>query len=271
VTRKRSAEPSARTVVSWNVNGIRAVAKKGFSAWLEETRPDVLGLQEVKAAAEQFPEGLSPPPGYVASEISVAQKKGYSGTALWSRQAPVASGHGIGAPQYDDEGRVTWMELADVLVFNVYFPKGSGTARDNSRVPYKLGFYKALFGFAHKMSKRTGKPLLVMGDFNTAHREVDLANARGNVKNSGFLPEERADLEKHLKKGFVDTYRALHGDRVQYTWWSNIPGVRERNVGWRIDYIWAAEALLPRVKEAFIQDQVRGSDHCPVGIVLANG
>jgi exodeoxyribonuclease-3 len=155
------------------------------------------------------------------------------------------------------------------LLYNVYFPKGSGTARDNSRVPYKLAFYDAVFAHALRQRKATGKPLIIMGDYNTAHHEMDLAHPRANVKNSGFLPEEREDLTRLLKKGFVDTFRELHPTTVAYSWWRNWPGMRERNVGWRIDAVWVTRELMPHVKEAFILKDVTGSDHCPVGITLA--
>ncbi len=254
-------------ILSWNVNGIRAVARKGFGAWFLGARPFVLGVQETKAAPEQFPPGLDPPPGY-SVHAAQAVKKGYSGVATFSQLPAVATHSALGFKEFDDEGRVAATEHEAFVVFNVYFPKGSGPARDNSRVPYKLKFYDALITHALKVKKKTGKPLIVMGDFNTAHGALDLANPKSNVKNSGFLPEEREDLTRQLGRGFVDTFRALHPDKVQYSWWRNWPGVRERNVGWRIDGVWVSKEMLPNVKEAFILDDVRGSDHCPVGITL---
>ena len=260
--------PKTWKVVSFNVNGIRASFRKGLLQYIEQEKPTVLGLQESRASLTQFPAGMTPPRGYRAMELSTALKAGYSGTVLYARVAPVASGHTLGLRRFDDEGRVTWMEFETFVCFNVYFPKGSGAARDNSRVPYKRAFYKALFSFAQRMGTRTGKALIIMGDFNTAHQDIDLRNPRSNVKNSGFLPVERKDLDTYLRGGFADTFRALNGDRVQYSWWSNLPGARERNVGWRIDYVWASNALLPSVRSAFIHDHVCASDHCPVGIRL---
>lgn len=255
-------------ILCWNVNGIRAAARKGLAAWFHRARPDVLGLQETRAEVALFPPELNPPRGYHLHAVS-AVKRGYSGCATFSRQAPRHVVTTLGRPVFDDEARFVATEYGSFLLYNVYFPKGSGTARDNSRVSYKLDFYAALMGHALRARQRTGKGAVVMGDFNTAHTELDLANPRGNVRNSGFLPEERADLDRWLRRGFVDTFRALHPRRVQYSWWRNTPGVRERNVGWRIDMVWVTADLLPRVRQAFILDDVQGSDHAPVGIVLA--
>jgi exodeoxyribonuclease-3 len=254
-------------VLAWNVNGIRSVARKGFLEWLERESPDIVALQETRVDTEALSPALRDLPGY-HSAWTFPKRKGYSGVATFSRVAPSRVHNSLGKPRFDDEGRFVATEFERFILFNVYFPKGSGTLRDNSRVPYKLAFYDALFAHIRQIGRRRGKPLIVAGDFNTAHREVDLENWRSNRKNSGFLPEERAKLEQHLKRGFVDIYREHHPERKQYTWWSQRFGVREKNIGWRIDYLWVSEELRPHVSEAFILDQVRGSDHCPLGILL---
>jgi exodeoxyribonuclease-3 len=254
-------------IITWNVNGIRSVAKKGLFEWLQTQSADLIALQETRIDSASLSDELRCPPGYHAA-WAFAKRKGYSGVATFSRQPPSEVHHQLGKPRFDDEGRFVATEHAGFILFNVYFPKGSGTLRDNSRVPYKLAFYDALFAHIRKVSQRRGKPVIVAGDFNTAHREIDVKNWRTNRKTSGFLPEERASFERHLKRGFVDIYREHHPEREQYTWWSQRIGCRERNIGWRIDYLWVSKELAPRITEAFILDQVRGSDHCPLGIVI---
>jgi exodeoxyribonuclease III len=254
-------------IISWNVNGIRSAAKKGFFAWLERRRPDIIGLQETRIDDESLLDAHRTPRRY-HSAWSFPLRKGYSGCATFSRVPALSSRALIGTKRFDIEGRVVETEHDRFLVFNVYFPKGSGTMRDNSRVPYKLAFYNALFKYAHQRRAETGKPLVVMGDFNTAHQPIDLKNWRSNQENSGFLPVERASFSRHLKRGFVDSYRHLYPEREQYSWWSNRLGCRERNIGWRIDYVWLSNELVPHLKDAFILDQVKGSDHCPVGVIL---
>lgn len=252
-----------RKIVSWNVNGIRAAERKGFLAWLERSRPDVLGLQETRIDDAILPEHLRTPNGF-HSVWSFAEKKGYSGTVLYTREKPLRTFTSLGEARFDREGRVSGAELKDVVVFNVYFPKGSGTLRDNSRVPYKLEFYDALFAYV----KRFKKPLVIMGDFNTAHENIDLKNWKTNKDTSGFLPEEREKMSECLAKGYIDTFRALHPSEVRYSWWSQRLGARKRNIGWRIDYVWVSDRLRPRVQSAFIETETLGSDHCPVGILL---
>lgn len=254
-------------IVSWNVNGIRSAAKKGFFEWLGRRRPDLIGLQETRVDEASLLDTHRTPRGY-HSAWSFPIRKGYSGCATFSRVPALDARTLIGLKRFDIEGRMVETEHPRFLLFNVYFPKGSGVLRDNSRVPYKLAFYAALFKYARKRKQETGKPLVIMGDFNTAHEEIDLKHPRTNRENSGFLPEERADLTRHLRRGFVDSYRHLYPDRVQYSWWSNRIGCRERNIGWRIDYIWLSDELVPHLKDAFILDQVKGSDHCPVGVIL---
>jgi exodeoxyribonuclease III len=254
-------------VIAWNVNGIRSGAKKGLLEWMARESPDILALQETRIDTASLTLELRNPLGYHAA-WTFPKRKGYSGVATFSRTPPASVHDRLGKPKFDDEGRFVATEFAHFILFNVYFPKGSGLLRDNSRVPYKLAFYDALFAHVRRVKRQLGKPVIVAGDFNTAHREIDLKNWRSNRKNSGFLPEERAKLEQHLTRGFVDIYRERYPEREQYTWWSQRIGVREKNIGWRIDYLWISEELRPHVVDAFILDQVRGSDHCPVGIHL---
>lgn len=236
--------------------------------WLAREQADIVCVQETKIDSETLRAELAAPaPGHHAA-FAFAKRKGYSGVATFSREAPSKVRVGLGIERFDDEGRVVETDHGAFLLFNVYFPKGSGTLRDNSRVPYKLDFYEALFTCIAKRKRAARKPVVVLGDFNTAHRDIDLKHPRENKKNSGFLPEERADLERQLERGYVDTFRHLHPDTVRYSWWSQRFGVRDKDVGWRIDYVWISRDLAPRLREAFINTEVRGSDHCPVGVVL---
>ena len=256
-------------VLSWNVNGIRACTKRGFAGFLERCGADVLGVQEVRALPEQIPDETRAPAGWHAT-FSPAERLGYSGVGLYARPEPERVETSLDEPRFDAEGRfVAGRFRADgggrFAVVNCYFPKGSGKDRDNSRVPYKLGFYRAVFDRAEDL-RREG-PVLVIGDYNTAHREIDLARPRANVKNSGFLPEERAELDRWLDAGWTDTFRALHPDEPDhYSWWAQRGGARARNVGWRIDYVLASPEAMERVRGAFIWPDELGSDHCPVGV-----
>ena len=253
-------------VVSWNVNGLRACARKGFLDFLREAEADLVGLQEVRAFADQLPDEVRAPRGWHA-HFSPAARPGYSGVALFARAPLPRVETALGEERFDVEGRLQIAKVGRIAVINAYFPKGSGKDRDNSRVPYKLDFYRRVFDRAERLRRR--QPVLVIGDYNTAHREIDLARPRDNVKNSGFLPEERAELDRLFDAGWVDTFRRLHPDEPgHYSWWSQRGGARARNVGWRIDYVLASPAAMKRVKRAFIWPAVTGSDHCPVGVDL---
>ncbi len=258
-------------VVSWNVNGLRACARKGFLDFLDASGADVVGLQEVRAFEHQLDPAVRAPAGWHAA-FAPAERAGYSGVALYSREPPERVETALGEPRFDVEGRLVVARFGArcgrLAVASVYFPKGSGRDRDNSRVAYKLDFYAALFD--HLEPLRRGGPVLVIGDYNTAHEPIDLARPAANTKTSGFLPEERAELGRWLQAGWVDTFRAAHpGEPDHYTWWRQWGGARERNVGWRIDYVLASAAAAERVTDAFIWPQVTGSDHCPVGVDLA--
>ena len=291
-------------VVSWNVNGIRACVRRGFADFLGRCGADVIGVQEVRALPEEVPAEARAPEGW-HTVFAPAGRRGYSGVGLYSRREPEHVETSLGEPRFDVEGRYVAARFrasgddagaragggaagdtgaaagavgkaaggagaspggaASFAVVNCYFPKGSGKDRDNSRVPYKLDFYRAVLARA-ECFRRAG-PVLVIGDYNTAHREIDLARPKANVRNSGFLPEERAELDRWLEAGWIDTFRARHPDEAgHYTWWAQRGGARERNVGWRIDYVLASPAAMERVRDAFIWPEVRGSDHCPAGV-----
>ncbi len=253
-------------VVTWNVNGIRACEKKGFSRWLSAAGADVVGVQEVRAREEQVPELLRALPGWHAHVVA-AERPGYSGVALFARRPPDAVETSLADPRFDREGRLQIARFGRLAVANVYFPNGNGTERDNSRIPYKLDFYRALFDRLDRL-RRGGSRVLVMGDFNTAHREIDLARPRENVETSGFTPVERDELDRWLRRGFTDTFRRFEPGPGHYSWWTQRQDARARNVGWRIDYVLCSRNVLPFLRAAFLSPHVRGSDHCPAGVDL---
>lgn len=253
-------------VYSWNVNGLRSIAKKGLFDWLRKARADVVAMQETRVHPDQLDPTVRQPPRWKSS-FTTAERKGYSGVGIYARREADSVETQMGIPEMDSEGRLQIARYGKLTIANVYFPNGSGKNRDNGRVPFKLDFYQRLFDMLEPELK-TGR-VLVMGDFNTAHREVDLARPKQNKKTSGFLPEERAELDRWIQAGWVDTYRHLHPDKTDvYTWWSQRYGVREKNVGWRIDYILASPAVLPFLKAARIHTKVMGSDHCPISVDL---
>jgi len=254
------------TIYSWNVNGIRAAARKGFFDWLKSSRAQIVGLQEVRASEEQVKSVLPARFRWHHHTVS-AEKKGYSGVAMFSRLQADHISTTLDKPHLDNEGRVQIHQFGNLTVCNAYFPNGSGRERDNSRVPYKLDFYQTLFNRLQPLFDQ-GKPVVVMGDFNTAHREIDLARPRQNRTTSGFLQEECAELDRWIAAGWTDSFRHFTSDPEHYTWWSQQAGVRERNVGWRIDYILVSPGALPYLEKARIHPNVRGSDHCPVSISL---
>lgn len=256
-------------ILSWNVNGLRAAAGRGFTRWLSRSGADIVAVQEVRAAPSDLPGALTPDrlAGRWHAHYASAERKGYSGVALFSRRALDSIETSLGAPRFDREGRLQIARLGRLVVVNGYFPNGNGKARDNSRVPYKLAFYRTLFDKVERL-RRGGYRVLVMGDFNTAHQEIDLARPKDNAKTSGFLPVERKELDRWIRAGWVDSFRHFEPGPGHYSWWSQRQGARERNVGWRIDYVLASPAAMRYVERAFIQKQTRGSDHCPVGVDL---
>jgi len=254
------------TLLSWNVNGARAVHKNGFMDWLAAANADIVCLQETRAEEHQLPDELRQPAGYRAIWNPSRARKGYSGTAILTREAPLSVELGLGVEEFDGEGRTIIAEYPTFTLLNSYFPNGG---RDHGRVPYKLAFYDAFLAKCEAL-RAAGKPVLFCGDVNTAHREIDLARPKENQTVTGFLPEERAWIDQVVAMGYVDTFRCFYPDlREQYTWWHQVTFARARNVGWRIDYFFAAAELLPRLVDAFILPGVMGSDHCPVGLALA--
>lgn len=250
-------------LLSWNVNGIRAIEKKGFLDWLQKTSPDILCLQETKAEQKDLSQKLLTPAGY-KTFWSSAEKKGYSGVGIYTKVAPQSVTEGLGKNEFDSEGRTLVMEYDDFTLFNIYFPNGG---QGNKRVPFKMDFYDEFLRKVDALKKRN-KPVIICGDVNTAHTEIDLSRPKENQKNTGFLPEERAWVSKFIEHGFIDTFRHLNKEPGHYSWWDYKTKARERDIGWRIDYFFISENLLPRLKKAFILKEVPGSDHCPVGIEL---
>jgi len=253
----------SKKILSWNVNGIRAAYKKGILDWFSKEKPDILCLQETKAHPEQLTEDLLNVNGYKAY-FSSAEKKGYSGVVTYTKEEPVNVKQGIGIKKFDSEGRFIITEFKEFILFNVYFPNGKAR---KERLDYKMDFYDAFLKHCKKLLKQ-GKKIVVCGDVNTAHKEIDLARPKANEKTSGFLPEEREWIDKLLKAGFVDTFRMFNTEPENYTWWDMMTRARDRNVGWRIDYFYASENLKDNIKSASIHSSVMGSDHCPIALEL---
>jgi exodeoxyribonuclease-3 len=253
-------------VVSWNVNGIRACEGKGFSRWLSTTAAEVVGVQEVRASPAQLPASLAALDGW-RSHVVAAKRPGYSGVGLFMRREPDALETSLGEPRFDDEGRLQIARWGKLVVANVYFPNGNGKDRDNARIPYKLDFYRAVEAVVER-HRRGGRRVLVMGDFNTAHQEIDLARPRENVETSGFTPIERAELDRWIRAGWVDSFRRFQPAPGHYSWWSQRFGVRAKNIGWRIDYVLCSPNVVPFLKHAWLEPHVVGSDHCPAGVDL---
>ncbi|MEI7999604.1 MAG: exodeoxyribonuclease III [Candidatus Omnitrophota bacterium] len=250
-------------LLSFNVNGIRAIEKKGFFDWVAKESPDILGLQETKAHPDQLTDTILKPLGY-KSFWSSAEKKGYSGVAIYTKSEPLSVVEGLGIKEFDSEGRTLIADYGEFVFFNIYYPNGGA---GNKRVPFKMEFYDTFLKKAESFRKK-GRSLIICGDVNTAHTEIDLARPKENVKNTGFLPEERAWVTKFIEHGYVDTFRHFVKEGGHYSWWDYFTGARARDVGWRIDYFFVTQDLLSRLKKAFILKDVMGSDHCPVGIEL---
>lgn len=250
-------------LVSWNVNGIRAVANKNALSWTEKHHPDIFCIQEIKALPEQIPSNLTPK-NYLQTHINSAQRKGYSGTMTLSN---LAFNHTDKAKHidYSHEGRILEHHFEDIVFFNVYFPNGQ---QSGERLNYKMNFYNNFLNHCQDLRSR-GKSIIICGDVNTAHREIDLKNPKSNSKKSGFLPLERAWIDTLLNSGYIDTFRYVHGDiQDRYSWWSYRFSARAKNIGWRIDYVFISEDLSQNLTDAFILDGIGGSDHCPVGIEI---
>lgn len=251
-------------LISWNVNGLRAVHKKGFIEWFNNTNPDMLCLQETKAHPEQLSDELLNVNGYKSYFSSSKVKKGYSGVVIYTKETPVKVEHGFGIPRFDDEGRIVIAHYDKFTLINIYYPNGKAS---EERLQYKMDFYDAFLDFANHLVEK-GKNLIICGDVNTAHKEIDLARPKENENTSGFLKIERDWMDKFFSHGYIDTFRMFNSEPGNYTWWDMQTRARERNVGWRIDYFFVSESLRANVKNAFIMPEVMGSDHCPVGLEI---
>jgi len=264
-------------IVSWNVNGIRSLLgqnpSKNFNkittdnklfAYIEKEQPDILLIQETKAEPEQILDSLRYPPGYYGFFNWSKAKKGYSGVVTYSKIEPKNVITEIGVPKFDIEGRIVGLEFNDFYLFNIYFPNGTS---GQDRVDYKLEFYDTLFDYIKKIRTK-GKAIIISGDYNTAHKEIDLARPEENRETSGFLPEEREKIDKIIDMGYIDTFRQFNTEPNNYTWWSNRARARENNVGWRIDYHFVTENFIDAVKNSYHQPEIMGSDHCPIVLKL---
>jgi exodeoxyribonuclease III len=247
-------------LISWNVNGLRAVLKKNFLEFIDSEKPDILCLQETKCTSDQV-EPLWP--RHYTTFWNSAQKKGYSGTAIFTKERPLKVEPHIGISEHDNEGRVLTAEFKDFFLVNVYVPNSK---RELERLPYRQQWDADFLKFLKQLEQT--KPVICCGDMNVAHTEIDLANPKANVRNHGFTIEERNGFTAFVEAGFLDTFREFEKDGQHYTWWSPMSGARARNVGWRIDYFLISKSFRPRLKKAFILPKIPGSDHCPIGIEI---
>lgn len=252
-------------IISWNVNGLRANVKKGGFDWLLSQKADIFCMQEIKAEADQLPPEVRAPKGYHAFFESSKTRKGYSGVAIYSKAEPLKVEFSVGNPELDQEGRMITAFYEDFVFINCYFPNGGGGPE---RLAYKLKFYDAFLEYINKLKKK-GHEVIFCGDINTAHTEIDLARPKENVENTGFLPIERAWLDKVVKNNYFDVFRSLNpGKKDAYTYWDMKTFARDRNVGWRIDYFFVTKGILEKIKEVNIHNDILGSDHCPLSIKL---
>lgn len=253
-------------IITWNVNGLRAHLKKEAWAWPAGENADAICYQEIKARPDQLTAAQHELFADYEVAWNPAERPGYSGVATFHRQPAGDVVLGFGHDRFDIEGRVIQSSFKDFMLFNIYFPSGTS---GRERVDYKLEFYENLLGYLQALLK-DGQNIVLCGDFNTAYTEMDLARPKENVNTSGFLPEEREMLGRYFEAGFVDAFRQLHPDKVQYTWWTaRSPAARKNNIGWRIDYFLVSKGFFPRVKSVTIHDQIQGSDHCPLELVIA--
>ena len=244
-------------IVSWNVAGFRAVLKKGFEEFFDNINADIFCIQESKVTLDQFNFNKE---GY-DMYLYPAEKKGYSGTLIYSKVKPISVSYGMGIEEHDHEGRIITMEFNDFYLINVYVPN---VKRDLTRLDYRMVWEDDFRKFLKKLEE--SKPVVVCGDFNVAHNEIDIKNAKANIGNAGFTYEERGKFSELLDAGFIDTFRYFHKDEVKYSWWSYIGGCRARNIGWRIDYFVTSKSIIDKVKGAYIYDEILGSDHAPIGL-----
>jgi exodeoxyribonuclease-3 len=253
-------------LISWNVNGYRAVMNKDFLQAAQTLDADVLALQETKLQEDQLTDEMRQVAGYQSYFAFATTKKGYSGVAAYTRLKPEAVRYGMGIERFDNEGRIIEMDLGHFIFFNIYFPNGQ---MSDERLQYKLDFYEDFFAYCRTLREK-GRSLIISGDFNTAHNEIDLKNPKANADRSGFLRIERDWLDRLVTDGYVDTFRTIYPETVKYSWWSYRFKARERNAGWRIDYFFVTEDIMGKgwVRDATIENEILGSDHCPVGLIL---
>ena len=252
-------------IFSWNVNGVRAIEKKGFLDWMDNEDPDIICIQETKAKVEQLGSSLIEDHGYHSYWHS-AERPGYSGVATFSKVEPLFVQNGLGIDRFDREGRVLISEHENFLLYNIYFPNGQ---KDEIRLNYKLDFYDELLPIINEQVE-SGSNVIVTGDWNTAHFPIDLARPKENIKTSGFMPIEREKIDQYVDSGWIDTFRHFNTDPERYTWWTYRFGARQRNVGWRIDYFFVNESFISNIEDAEIHENIMGSDHCPVSITIKN-
>ena len=250
-------------ITTWNVNGYRAILRKDALEWVKDVNPDVLCFQETKLQLDQISDEEATIEGYQAIWNS-AERKGYSGVVTFHKKAPFETQLGLGFDKFDNEGRVIRLKFEDFYLYNIYFPNGG---QGNKRVPYKLEFYKELLKICDDLHQN-GEQIIITGDFNTAHNEIDLANPKANEGNTGFLPEERECIDKYLERNFVDAFRELYPEREDYTWWTYRYNARKKDIGWRLDYYLVSESMVDRVEDVIIHNEIMGSDHCPVSLIL---
>jgi exodeoxyribonuclease-3 len=248
-------------IISWNVNGLRAVYKKNFLSWFKKTPADIYCLQEIKAQTKDIPQEFNNLAGY-NSFYSFAHKKGYSGVAVYSKEKPLAVTNKIGFKKFEQEGRFLRLDFKKFILINIYLPQGDRTKKN---IPYKLESYHRLLTYLQKIKS---KPVVLIGDFNIAHTELDLARPQYNKKNTMFTPAERQMLDQIIKHGMIDTFRYFNKQNKNYTWWPYYYNARQRNIGWRLDYCFINKHLIKKLKQAYILKDVKGSDHCPIGIEL---
>ncbi|MEN9880897.1 MAG: Exodeoxyribonuclease exodeoxyribonuclease [Candidatus Parcubacteria bacterium] len=251
-------------IVSWNVNGIRASYKKGALPRIFMEQPDIVAIQETKSTPDQLVEAITTIAGYTAYFDSATERKGYSGVAVYTKEIPEKVVYGLGVEGMDHEGRLLQLHFKDFIFVTCYFPNGG---RDEEHFQFKLRYYEEFLKLMKQLEKK--KPVIFSGDLNVAHNEIDLARPKENSTQIGFLPVERAWVDKVVASGFVDTYRESHGDTVKYSWWDQKTRSRERNVGWRIDYIFVSASLKEGIQHADILTEIEGSDHAPVVLDIA--
>jgi exodeoxyribonuclease-3 len=253
-------------LISWNVNGLRAVFKKNFLESFQQIDGDIFAIQETKLQDAQLTDEMKQIEGYESYWSFATVKKGYSGVGTYCRLKPERVNTAIGISKFDEEGRIIEIDFGDFIFFNVYFPNGQ---MSEERLQYKLDFYEQFFNYADAL-KDSGRSLIITGDYNTAHNEIDLKNPKANENTSGFLRIERDWLDRIEENGYVDTFRHFYPDTIKYSWWTYRFKARDRNVGWRIDYFFVTRDIIDKgwIKEVFIDNDIFGSDHCPIGLVL---